>query len=116
MRGLDQTLGSSSDGEVRSAVDLASPGSNVASFGSLADSRILIVDDEPGNVQLLKRILVREGYRRVTGLSNPRQAMSLIHEDRLDGGLLDLHMPFLDGDQILGSITTSLDPARRTLP
>lgn len=116
MRGLDQKLGSSSDGDVRSAVDLASPGTNDASFGSLADSRILIVDDEPGNVQLLQRILVREGYRRVTGLSNPREAMAVIDEDRLDVVLLDLHMPVVDGYQILESIMTSLDPARRTLP
>lgn len=116
MRGLDQKLGASSDGGVRSAVDLASPGTNDASFDSLADSRILIVDDEPGNVQLLQRILVREGYRRVTGLSNPREAMAVIDEDRLDVVLLDLHMPVVDGYQILESITTSLDPARRTLP
>jgi putative two-component system response regulator len=116
MRGLDQKLGSSSDGDVRSAVDLASPVTNDASFGSLADSRILIVDDEPGNVQLLQRILVREGYRQVTGLSNPREAMAVIEEDRLDVVLLDLHMPILDGYQILESITTSLEPARRTLP
>lgn len=116
MRRLDQKLGSSSDGDVRSTVDLASPGTNDASFGSLADSRVLIVDDEPGNVQLLQKILVREGYRRVTGLSNPREAMAVIEEDRLDVVLLDLHMPVLDGYQILESITTSLDPARRTLP
>ena len=116
MRGLDQKLGSSSDGDVRSGVDLASPETNDASFGSLADSRILIVDDEPGNVQLLKRILVREGYRQVTGLSNPREAMAVIDEDRLDVVLLDLHMPVVDGYQILESITTSLEPARRTLP
>ena len=115
MRGVDQKLGPSSDGDGRSAVDLASPESNDA-FGSLADSRILIVDDEPGNVQLLQRILVREGYRRVTGLSNPREAMAVIDEDRLDVVLLDLHMPVVDGYQILESITTSLDPARRTLP
>jgi putative two-component system response regulator len=116
MRGLDQKLGSSSDGDVRTAVDFASPGSHDASFGSLADSRILIVDDEPGNVQLLQRILVREGYRRVTGLSNPREAMAVIDEGRLDLVLLDLHMPVVDGYQILESITTSLDPARRALP
>ncbi len=116
MRGLDQKLGSSSDGDGRSRVDFSSPGSNDTSFGALADSRILIVDDEPGNVQLLQRILVREGYRRVTGLSNPREAMAVIDEDRLDVVLLDLHMPVVDGYQILESITTSLDPARRTLP
>jgi putative two-component system response regulator len=116
MRGFDQKLGSSSEGDVRSRVDFASPGNNDASFGSLADSRILIVDDEPGNVQLLQRILVREGYRRVTGLSNPREAMAVIDEDRLDVVLLDLHMPVVDGYQILESIMNSLDPGRRTLP
>jgi putative two-component system response regulator len=116
MRGLDQKLGSSPEGDVRSRVDSESPGNNDASFGSLADSRILIVDDEPGNVQLLQRILVREGYLRVTGLSNPREAMAVIDEDRLDVVLLDLHMPVVDGYQILESITTSLEPARRTLP
>lgn len=116
MRALDQKLGPSSDGDVRSHVNVASPGSSDAPFGSLADSRILIVDDEPGNVQLLQRILVREGYRRVTGLSNPREAMAVIDEYRLDVVLLDLHMPVVDGYQILESITTSIEPARRTLP
>jgi putative two-component system response regulator len=60
-------------------------------------ARILIVDDEDGNVELLKRILTRAGFTHVEGTTDSRQAAAVYLEHRPDLILLDLHMPHLDG-------------------
>jgi putative two-component system response regulator len=65
---------------------------------------ILVVDDEPANVRLLRRLLEREGYTRVHGTSDSGEALALL--DTLDPDLvvLDLHMPFPDGYALLEHI------------
>jgi len=60
-------------------------------------ARILIVDDEPTNVELLRRVLERAGFTRIQSTSDPREASALYVEFRPDLILLDLHMPHLDG-------------------
>lgn len=60
-------------------------------------ARIMIVDDEPGNVDLLKRVLERAGFHKLDSTNDPREAVSLYVETRPDLILLDLHMPYLDG-------------------
>jgi len=57
------------------------------------DACILIVDDEPANVKVLKRVLAVAGYRRVTA---PREAIARFAEIKPDLLLLDLHMPEID--------------------
>ena len=57
----------------------------------------MIVDDEPGNVDLLKRVLERAGFHKLDSTNDPREAVSLYVETRPDLILLDLHMPYLDG-------------------
>lgn len=64
-------------------------------------SRILIVDDEPANGHLLGRILTRAGLPNVCCLTDPRQLASLGPEDASDLLLLDLHLPYLDGFNLL---------------
>jgi putative two-component system response regulator len=70
--------------------------------------RILIVDDEPANVGLLTRILQREGYTDVLGITDSRQAPGLVEEFRPDLILLDLRMPGLDGFGVLEAIKPHL--------
>ncbi|MBA2301749.1 MAG: response regulator [Acidobacteria bacterium] len=60
-------------------------------------ARILIVDDEPTNIELLRRLLERAGFTRIQATSDPREASALYVEFRPDLILLDLHMPHLDG-------------------
>ena len=62
-----------------------------------ATARILIIDDEPPNVELLRRLLERAGFSRIHSTSDPRDARSLYVEFRPDLILLDLHMPHMDG-------------------
>jgi len=82
----------------------------------LTESTIVIVDDEDSNVALLERILSLHGYQHVFGLTDPLEALDAISSHSPDLVLLDLHMPTLDGFDILHALRTSTDPARRVLP
>lgn len=67
----------------------------------LVDSRLLIVDDEPTNVRLLERVLRADGYKAVTGTTDPREVLDLCLRESPDLLLLDLMMPYLDGYAIM---------------
>jgi putative two-component system response regulator len=60
-------------------------------------ARILVIDDEKNNVEILCRILEREGFDRIESTTDPREAVTLYVQHRPDLILLDLHMPHLDG-------------------
>ena len=64
---------------------------------SFKHARIMIVDDEAANVDLLKRMLERAGFHKLDSTNDPREAVALYVERRPDLILLDLHMPHLDG-------------------
>lgn len=65
------------------------------------NSRILIVDDEQGNVDVLSRMLKAAGYRSITSTTDSTQTVPLLHEFRPDLILLDLTMPVMDGFAVL---------------
>lgn len=64
-------------------------------------AKILIVDDEPANVLLLRKMLTEEGYRNVYAIHDSRQALELVVTHNIDLILLDLRMPHLDGFQVM---------------
>ena len=63
-------------------------------------ARILIVDDEPANVLLLKEFLT-DTSTEVLGLTDSRQVERSFDEFEPDIVLLDLHMPDVDGQEVL---------------
>lgn len=63
--------------------------------------RILIVDDHPGNVQVLEKMLAREGFDNVVATTDPRRVLDLVTAFDPDLVLLDLAMPDLDGYDVL---------------
>jgi putative two-component system response regulator len=67
-------------------------------------ARILIVDDEPANVELLRRLLERHGFSKVESTNDPREAASLYVKARPDLILLDLHMPHMDGLAVMDQL------------
>ncbi len=67
----------------------------------LTEARLLIVDDEEANVQLLRRILDTAGYTRVRSTNDPREVERLVAEYDPDLILLDLLMPDMDGYEVL---------------
>jgi signal transduction histidine kinase/DNA-binding response OmpR family regulator len=72
---------------------------------TLSDARILAVDDEPANVDLLEGLLEDEGYAGFRGTTDPREVAELCKTFNPDLILLDLHMPHLDGFAVLEQVT-----------
>lgn len=69
-------------------------------------ARILIVDDNPVNVELLTFMLEEQGYTSLTGLTDSRELADCLALERFDLILLDIRMPYLDGHQILSWLRT----------
>ena len=67
----------------------------------ILNASILVVDDQPANVQLLLRLLGDAGYLNVAATTDPLAACTLHREQRYDLILLDLQMPGLDGFQVM---------------
>lgn len=71
---------------------------------NLADSRILIVDDQPDNLRVLAAVLELKGYHNVRCLDDSRRAVSTFDEYQPDLILLDLHMPHFDGVEVMDQL------------
>lgn len=67
-------------------------------------SKILIVDDQPANTELLHEMLTQEGYTDVNVLNDARGVRQFVRLRRPDLILLDLRMPHLDGFQVLSQL------------
>jgi EAL domain-containing protein (putative c-di-GMP-specific phosphodiesterase class I)/ActR/RegA family two-component response regulator len=73
------------------------------------DARVLVVDDNLANVQLLVALLERSGLRGVRSAVDAHAAMAAVREIDPDLVLLDLHMPKTDGYAVLESLAASTD-------
>lgn len=67
----------------------------------LTGLRILIVDDGESNVALLQSVLARAGYTCVHATTDPMRASTMFLEAVPDLVLLDLHMPGIDGFDLM---------------
>src|SRR3954468_6484663 len=72
----------------------------------MAAPHILVVDDQPINVQLLKRKLEREGIK-VTAAYNGLEALEFVKKDKPDLILLDVMMPDMDGIEVCQRLQAS---------
>jgi len=64
-----------------------------------AAAKILVIDDQPINVQLLKRKLERDGLQVLTAF-NGRDGLEIIMREKPDLVLLDVMMPDMDGIEV----------------
>lgn len=81
----------------------------------LAHARILIVDDQASNLALLTRLLASRGYGRAVGTTDPRDALRRLSNELPDLLVLDLHMPGIDGFEVLAHVR-SLTPHGQFFP
>jgi cyclic di-GMP phosphodiesterase len=75
--------------------------------------KILVVDDERTNVDLLTRLMTREGYA-VIGRSNGKLGLEAVRLERPDIVLLDVNMPEMSGFDVCRRLKQ--DAATRLLP
>jgi CheY-like chemotaxis protein len=69
--------------------------------------QVLIVDDDPGILSALTRLLQRDGHTVQTA-TNGQEALALLHERGFDLILCDLLMPALDGQTLYGLLQWQL--------
>ncbi len=79
----------------------------------MAKPKILIVDDEPFNVDYLQQELEEEDYETATA-SDGQEALHKIELETPDLVLLDIMMPVMDGFEVLSRLKNN--PERRDIP
>jgi CheY-like chemotaxis protein len=77
-------------------------------------NKILIVDDDPSALQLLRRILAAQPHYQVLEALGGAQALVMVQNDKPDLILLDLMMPEIDGFTVLETVKS--DPATHDIP
>ena len=66
----------------------------------LNGTRVLVIDDDPGVLKMLERLLTRQGCH-VTTTSNPPHGLALLDQAQVDAVLLDWMLPVIPGQQML---------------
>ncbi len=76
---------------------------SAAPVPSATPLHILVAEDNELSAQVLEQSLVRQGHR-VRLASNGREALTLVEQGGFDLLLLDVHMPELDGFQVVQAV------------
>jgi putative two-component system response regulator len=76
----------------------------------LAGMRLLVVDDNAANIELLEQVLEQSGYTEVLSTRDPESVPDMCSTHEPDLLLLDLHMPGLSGYDVLTAIRELLEP------
>jgi diguanylate cyclase (GGDEF)-like protein/PAS domain S-box-containing protein len=74
---------------------------------------ILVVDDQPQNIELLEAYLVSQGYEIVTA-ANGEEALGKLSGNQIDLLLLDVMMPGIDGFEVIRRVRQ--EDTHRLLP
>ncbi len=70
---------------------------------------ILLVDDDPSLVDVFAMVLQRGGYGVLTA-GSAKQALELLGSHTISAIVTDLHMPTLEGADLLARIAAGKDP------
>jgi PleD family two-component response regulator len=71
---------------------------------AVEDSRILVVDDDARAATLMSRLLERDGFRRVVTACDGERALEFLFDRPPDVVVLDVHLPHIDGFEVLREI------------
>lgn len=86
-----------------------SASSSPSTSGGCGKSKILVIDDEAANAELLEAILADKGYVHVKIVTDSRVALEVCRTFEPDLILLDLMMPHVDGFAILEALRSEPD-------
>jgi CheY-like chemotaxis protein len=84
-----------------------------AAIANTVGATILVVDDAPPNVKLLRLILKDAGYRVLEAGSGP-EALDILRREKPDAMVLDVRMPGMTGYEVCQAVRR--DPEFSTLP
>jgi PAS domain S-box-containing protein len=87
---------------------------SVPEVHSLGPARVLYIEDDPSNIEVVQQILAHADDVEVTTATDGRQGVQLALHGRPDVVLLDLSLPDVDGGDVLRRLTT--DPATQDIP
>lgn len=76
----------------------------------IKNARILVVDDQQANIDVLHDFLEMQGYINIETTTDSRNVVRLLDEFCPDIILLDLSMPFLSGFDIMEQLKSIVDP------
>jgi DNA-binding response OmpR family regulator len=68
------------------------------------EAQILIVDDDPAASAFMRRLVERDGFARVLTAGDGRRALELLADHPPDVVVLDVHLPYVDGYEVLREI------------
>ena len=71
---------------------------------TIEEGKILIIDDEAGNVQIFERILRGAGFKNIVSITDSLKAVETYKKFRPDLVLLDLKMPNMDGFDVMAAL------------
>jgi two-component system cell cycle response regulator len=81
----------------------------MATASDILNARVLLVDDDAENVQILANLLQHAGYTNVRSTTDPCQVCPMHAAQRFDLIMLDLQMPKMDGFEVMEQLKT-VDP------
>ncbi len=73
------------------------------------NARVMMVDDEPILIELVRAFLEEAGYLDFIGIHDPTEAINTLQAQKPDVLLLDLMMPKVNGFQILEKVKAEAD-------
>ena len=76
--------------------------------------RILVVEDQEDNRQILRDLLASAGYEMIGSLRTAKPALAAAKEQRPDLILMDIQLPLLDGYEATRRIKA--DPELKSIP
>jgi DNA-binding response OmpR family regulator len=83
--------------------------------GEIRSANILVVDDEPHVIAIIKTALASDGYANVSSTTRPAEVVDLYRTTRPDLIILDMKMPGVHGMDILQELSTVV-PDEEYLP
>ena len=89
------------------------PGDRRAAGGGRMSKRILVVEDQPDNRQIIRDMLAPTDYE-ITEVESGEEALTAIAKQRPDLILMDIQLPIMDGYTATRQIKA--DPAMRSIP
>lgn len=77
-------------------------------LSQIQNSLVVVVDDDPASLELSEQILHAAGYTNVKSCPTPGDALKVIESEEIDLLVADLHMPEIDGLNLLTRLKASV--------